>query len=471
MQMKRKIFLIAVAILLAVQSFGQAKYVFYFIGDGMGVNQVNLTELYLGAQKGQFGTEKLLFPSFPSGGVATTWCHDNEVTDSAAAGTALATGSKTDRANVGTDPDNNPLTNVAEMAKRSGKKVAILTTVGINDATPAAFYGHQPTRYMSDELIKDMAAADVDFYAGAGFQRNDGKKYPKCVDDPYALFSEAGFTIAGSVGDFDAKYASATKMLMMPDKDHHVYYDIDRDGGSEKYITLKDMVESSIKFLTKDKKNNGFFIMAEGGAIDHACHGNDAATVVKEVIDFDAAIHVAYEFYLKHQKETAIIVTADHETGGITLNLGKYEKLAKLSLQKSSEGRITDRLKAQMKQKGKEPLTWDEIKAFFAENLGLWKEVRLSPEDELSMFEIYTRTIAQNVAGNKDDEYGYNHDASIVSAAIDLFDRIAGVRWSSTGHTAGYVPVYAVGVGQEKFTGRIDNTDIPKKVIEIGRYK
>lgn len=126
----------------------QAKYVFYFIGDGMGLNQVNTTEMYLGEQQGRIGTEPLCFASFPVAGMATTFSASNSITDSAAGGTALATGVKTYNGAIGVDANKERVMSVAERAKRAGKKVGVTTSVSVDHATPAAFYGHQPDRSM-----------------------------------------------------------------------------------------------------------------------------------------------------------------------------------------------------------------------------------------------------------------------------------------------------------------------------------
>lgn len=457
----------AALILMAGQAFGQAKYVFYFIGDGMGVNQVNLTEMFMAASQGEWGCGQLCFTGFPVASVATTWSFNSEVTDSAASGTALSTGHKTNNGNIGVDSENNPLVTMAEIAKQKGKKVGIVTTVGANHATPAAFFGHQANRNMYDELLLDMAAADFDFYAGSDLLKN--KKDNRRFEDGKKILEDAGYTFAGSVDEYKAKSADAKKMVMVPDGGNYICYAIDRHNAQDKskIISLKDLVESSLDFLTKDKKSKGFFLMAEGGKIDGSCHGNDAATAIQEIIDFDEAIQVAYNFYLKHPKETSIIVTADHETGGFVLGPKKPEHLAILANQKVSEGTLTTLLKEQMKAKGKTPMTWEEVKAFFAENLGLWDSIEVSPENELNLFQIYIATIAKRESGNVSDEYGYNHDASIVSAAVDLFDSLAGARFTTGGHSAGYTPVYAIGVGQEKFLEKTDNAKIGQKIIEI----
>lgn len=141
----KRLFYFFLFVCVAVIANAQAKYVFYFIGDGMGVNQVNGTEMYRAEiQKGRIGVEPLLFTRFPVGTMATTFSATNSVTDSSAAGTALSTGEKTYNGAIGMDDQKNPLQTVAEKAKKAGKKVGVTTSVSVDHATPAAFYAHQP---------------------------------------------------------------------------------------------------------------------------------------------------------------------------------------------------------------------------------------------------------------------------------------------------------------------------------------
>ena len=156
-------------VLISVVANGQAKYVFYFIGDGMGVNQVNGTEMYQAEiQNGRIGVEPLLFTQFPVATMATTFSAKNSVTDSAAAGTALATGKKTYNGAISVGEDKNAIQTVAEKAKKAGKKVGVTTSVSVDHATPAAFYAHQPDRNMNYEIALDLPKANFDFYAGGG---------------------------------------------------------------------------------------------------------------------------------------------------------------------------------------------------------------------------------------------------------------------------------------------------------------
>ena len=315
----KRVFYSLIALLLTGMVYAQqAKYVFYFIGDGMGVNQVNGTEMYLAEQEGRIGVTPLLFTTFPVASVATTFSTTNSVTDSSAAGTALATGAKTYNGAIGMDDQKNVLQTVAEKAKKAGKRVGVTTSVSVDHATPAAFYAHQPNRSMYYEIALDLPKAGFDFYAGGGFLKPhttfDKKKAPSI----FPIIEEAGYTVARGLDEYQEKATAAKKMVLIQKEGARpdcLPYAIDRKEGD---LTLAQITESAISFLTKEK-NKGFFLMVEGGKIDWACHGNDPATAFEEVIDMDNAIKVAYEFYKKHPKETLIVVTADHETGGLGL--------------------------------------------------------------------------------------------------------------------------------------------------------
>ena len=175
---KRFLSLLLMAVItLAAMAQGQVKYVFYFIGDGMGVNQINVTETYLAALKGKIGFEPILMSSLPVVGMVNTYSATNGVTDSAAGGTALASGHKTKNGAIGVLEDlQTPCTSIATWAKNAGKAVGIATTVAITHATPASFYGHQPSRKMYYEIGQDLCKSGFDFFAGADFHKPNTKE-------------------------------------------------------------------------------------------------------------------------------------------------------------------------------------------------------------------------------------------------------------------------------------------------------
>lgn len=453
---------ISVFLLNGCKETPQLKYVFYFIGDGMGVNQVNGTEMYLAELDSVIGIKPLNFASFPVRNYITTYSSFNSVTCSAAAGTALATGEKTKNNTIGMDRERkHPLYSVATRAKDAGCKVGIISSVGMNHATPAAFFGHQAARNMYFELGKDAIATGFDLYGGGGIIQSHSSKDSANLFD---LFEQAGYSIARGNRMFREKAIESSKLLVIQEGSRTTLpYAIDR---GEEDFTLSQMTEGAIDFLSKEDK--GFFLMAEGGLIDYACHVNDAATTFREVVDFADAVQKAYDFYLKHPEETLIVVTADHETGGIVLGTGAYQlNLKALANQKVSLEKLTGKLKS-LREEKKNKVSWEEVRRLLSENLGFWNAVSLSEENEQALKNCYLETFSgQEVELVKNL---YSADEPLAKLAVNILNRIAMVSWASGGHSAGVVPVYAIGVGADRFNGRLDNTDIPRIIGELAGY-
>ncbi len=450
------------AVLAVAVHAQQPKYVFYFIGDGMGVNQVNATEMYLAEKEGRIGTESLLMTTFPVVTVATTYSATNSVTDSSAGGTALATGQKTYNGAIGVGTEKEPIYSVAQWAKDSGKKVGVLSSVSIDHATPAAFYAHQPDRNMYYEIATDLPKAGFDFYGGSGFLKPD-KEGEKNI---YTLFDEAGYTVAKGLKEYNEKAPGAQKLILIQEDGAEadaLPYAIDRKPGD---MTLADLTSSAIDFLTKGN-NKGFFLMVEGGKIDWACHSNDPATVFEEVMDMDQAVKVAYDFYKKHPKETLILISADHETGGIAMGTGRYElNLKALTHQQQSVDELSRAITDL--RKGGTP-SWDDVKALLSEKMGFWSELPLSWDQEKALFNAYGESM---VKGNpKFEESLYSRTEPLASAAKRVMSQIAMVGWTSGGHSGGYVPVFVIGPGSEKFQGKRNNIDLAKTIRTVAGYK
>ena len=465
--MKRLMYVLCF-VLISVVAHGQAKYIFYFIGDGMGVNQVNGTEMYRAElQNGRIGVEPLLFTQFPVSSMASTFSATNSVTDSSAAGTALSTGTKTYNGAIGVNPQKEPVQTVAEKAKKAGKKVGIATSVSVDHATPAAFYAHQPDRNMNYEIATDLPKANFDFYAGSGFLKPtttaDGKEAPSI----FPMFEENGYTLARGYNDFKAKAPQAKKMILIQEEGSNnssLPYAIDR---KESDLTLAQITESAINFLTKEK-NKGFFLMVEGGKIDWACHSNDVATVFNEVVDMDEAIKVAYEFYKKHTKETLIVVTADHETGGLALGTGRYAlNLKVIQYQKNSVDVLSARISELRKSKGNK-VSWEEMKSFLSDNMGFWKEIPISWEQEKKLHDEYERSFVKDKVVF--EKSLYSKSEPMAARAKEVLNEIAMVGWASGSHSAGYVPVFAIGAGSQLFSGKMDNIEIPQRIAKAGKY-
>ena len=467
------LFLLLAAVNLQAQ---QAKYVFYFIGDGMGTNQVLGTEMYLSELKGEIGVTPLLFAQFPNSAIATTFSAFNGVTDSAAGGTALATGNKTKNGAIGVTKDLSTEANsVASWAKDNGYRVGVSSSVTIDHATPASFYAHEGDRGSSYNIGLDLIKANFDFYAGSDFDdptnRKESRKDGKSYESLYDLTQKAGYTLARGYKDYQKKAKKAEKMILFQKEEasqkdrSSIPYAIDRKKGD---MTLAEITRAGINFLSKED-SKGFFLMVEGGKIDWACHANDAATTFHEVIDFNEAIKVAYEFYEQHPDETLIVVTADHETGGMILGNGAYAlNLQALKGQKVSEGEFTSVLN-DMRRKYKNQVSWEVIQAVLKEHFGFWDTVKLNKRHEDQLKAIYEKSFSNQPVDLEKNLYQQNEP--LAGAAKRILNQIAMVSWASGSHSAGYVPVFAIGAGAEAFNGQIDNTEIPIKIAEAAGFK
>ena len=462
-------FMLLFALTLSAQ--GKAKYVFYFIGDGMGVNQVNAAETYLGALQGRIGIEPLCFPSFPYSAFVNTQSATNGVTDSAAGGTALACGQKTKNGTLGMLKDlTTSISSIADWARQSGAAVGITTSVAIDHATPAAFYAHVKERNEQYTIGKQLVESGNDFYAGSDFTIPTDPEYP---NGP-TLYEEAcakGYTIARGYADYLKRADSGKRMILLQSEEasktdrYSIPYALDRKDGD---LTLTDITRAGIDFLMKKQgEKNGFFMMIEGGKIDWACHANDLA-FIPELIDMDNAVRVAYDFYKQHPDETLIIVTADHETGGIVLSRGLYEiNLAAVGNQRISIERLGKELHKMHDQKG-DKWTWDDVKALLTENFGFWDKLALTDE-QTQRLETAFKKIMDGTS--KDQQTLYQSDDELAAAVRNVMSECAQVGWHVTSHSNGYVPCFAIGAGAEQIHGRIDNTEIPKIVAKAAGWK
>lgn len=434
--MKRLFGTLLLLLIVVSASCKNPKYIFYFIGDGMGPSHVLGTELYLGELQGVIGTpNKLCFTQFPHTAFVTTYSASNGVTDSAASGTALATGTKTKNGRIGVDANGEDVYSIAHTAKNAGMAVGIATTVCINHATPSAFYAHNTSRNNYHEIAQWMLTADYDFYAGG-----DAKCSDKQREELYSKACDNGYTIVRGYNDYLEKTDNSKKIMLYQEQVAEVIpYTIDRNKDD---LTLAQITEAGIDFLY-GKKKEGFFIMIEGGKIDYASHSDDVATVFHEVLDFNAAIEVAYEFYKKHKEETVIIVTADHETGGLVLG---YKGDYSLSLKELDKQQVSmDRLKEILQAQGE--TTWGEIAKIVNDNIGIGIRGSKPSDEKVTM----TADLANKIAWE----------------AIYDINRKAAISWASGNHSGAYVPLFAIGKGAEKFYGVIDNTDIPKSIKNI----
>ena len=469
--MKNRVLSLLVAAMVAVAAMAesQVKYVFYFIGDGMGVNQINVTETYLAALKGRIGFEPILMSSFPVVGLVNTYSALNGVTDSAAGGTALACGKKTKNGAIGVLQDlETPCTSIAVWAQRAGKAVGVATSVAITHATPASFYGHQPSRNMYYEIGQDLCKSGFDFFAGSDFHR------PNTKDGEPSLREQAkaaGYTIlTGGYKEYLKKGRKADKLIMFQSDyqneklgSDHIPYALDQDKND---LTLEQIVRAGINYLMS-KQKDGFFFQIEGGMIDYACHRNDIGNAINEILDMDKAVKVAYEFYQQHPDETIIVISADHETGGLVMGKGPYELHTDLlKYQRKSIDELKWMLNQQYKKNPK-AFTWAAVEKVLKAEMGFWDNIKLSDKQTERLkgrWDDIEKAIAEKgKVGDRINDLG--------ETTKHILSEVALISWASGGHSNGYVPVYAIGPGTEVFQGRIDNIEIAPAMAKIAGYE
>ena len=379
------------------------KYIFLFIGDGMGASHIAVTESYLSYKAGKLGGELLQMSQLPHYGMASTHSANKNVTCSSAAGTAIACGVKANNGTLGVDKDSVNVESIATVLKRDGYKVGIMTTVPINHATPAAFYAHSVKRTDYYEISNDIPASGFDFFAGTGFLQFKGKDND--LESTEDILERNGYTVSYGIEEFRRESVGKDKVVFCQAKNRGKsagYYvsdglentGIESDESTDLTdATMAQMLELALEHFGDDEP---FFIMGEGGIIDWASHENRTMSTVENVLDFDAAIKVAYEFYKKHPEETLIVVTADHETGGLTLGAGRAT------------------------------INWKAL----------------------------------------EDQWIESGKQNILDAEANAeLNKKCSIGWTTVKHAGGAVPVFAIGVGAEKFTGHIDNTEIKGKIL------
>jgi alkaline phosphatase len=454
------------------------KYIFMLIGDGMSAVQVNAAQVLNGNNtSGEVSTHNLLFSTFPACGMATTHDSTSFCPDSASTATAMSTGYKTHSGVIGLAVDKTTVvTNIAELLKAEGMKIGIISTVTINHATPAAYYAHVQSRNDYYGIAMQMAESGFDYFAGGQISQATGSKGDQ--PDAYGILESKGYTVVRTVAEIEALNASTGKCYAVaPDiqDSGSMTYAIDQEEGD---LSLADLVATGIEVLDNEK---GFFIMAESGKIDWSCHANDAMTTIQEVIDFESTVKVAYDFALQHPDETLVIVTGDHETGGMTIgyaSTGYNTAFSVMNNQKMSYvefDKIIDDLQA-----ADPNLTFEQVMPVITAHFGLKLPSGNAEADKadplvLTDYEIekLQNGFAQSMLPGSDREstqesallYG-SYDPLSVSIT-HIINNKAGLGWTSYAHTGVPVPVYAYGTGADLFNGYYDNTDVFKKICEI----
>lgn len=458
------------------------KYVFLFIGDGMSYPQIQLASSYLGACADNTddqildGAVPLNFMTFPSTGSAITCDSTSFCPDSASTATALSTGNKTysSMLNISEDGSQTYVALGEQLKRDTSRKVGLVTSTNINHATPAAFYAHQQSRTSYYDIGVEMAASNIDYLAGGTLLSPDGDG---SQENLYELAAEAGYTVARTqeqAVELDAADGKALVVTEHPADANTLSYQIDQAEGA---WDLADYVQQGIEMLDGE---DGFFLMCEGGKIDTACHANDAGSALNEVLGLQDAVQVAIDFAQKHPDETLIVVTGDHETGGLSLGFAetRYDThLENFTCQRISYvqfdadyiqgylANITAFSDAMLDVEELFGLTMPERAAEAAD-----PSLVLSESEVKQLEEAYQKTFSEATSddgsANRTEEelvlYGSYTPFSV--AITHMLANKSGVNFSSYFHTGLPTAVFAQGEGAELFAGYYENTEIHSKL-------
>jgi alkaline phosphatase len=455
----------------------KAKYVFLFIGDGMAAPQINAAEAYLSAKESKTpGVKRLTFPQMSAQGMMTTYDAGRYITDSASAGTAMYTGNKTLDGVISMDVSKTKkYTTIFESAKKSGMKVGIVSSVSLDHATPACAYAHQASRNDYYEISLQLAQSGFDYFAGGGLKDPDGKKSKMQGDKPNAIeqAKKAGYKYFDNTLDIMNLHPGTGKVLAISSKldaDKALAYSMDM---KENDLTLADFTKKGIELLDNPR---GFLMMVEGGKIDWSAHANDAAATINDVIAFDEAVKTALEFYRKRSSETVIIVTGDHETGGMTLGFAgtKYETAFDKIAQQKSSFQAFDEIFIKFKKENPSG-SFDEFYPQIQKYFGLGtNDLKLSQRETKRIEQAFKDSMKKDKNALANDEEGYLLYGGYEPISVTLtqiLNQKAGIAWTTYSHTGVPVPVFSTGTGSEIFRGYYDNTDIASYIRTITNIK
>ena len=463
------------------------KYVFLFIGDGMSYPQIQSTSDFLGALNDEDywqaqpslddnqgaildGPEYLNFMNFEAAGSAVTYDSNSFAPDSASTATSIATGYKTYSGSINVDETGSvEYETIAEqLHSQKGYSVGVITSVNLNHATPAAFYAHQASRNNYYEIGLELIESGFTYFAGGGLLKPTGAEGDQ--EDLYALAEAAGYTVARNQAEAEAVTDGPVILI-----DEHLAdgdamaYELDR---TEDMWSLADYVAKGIEVLDND---TGFFMMCEGGKIDWACHANDAASTIHDTQALADAVQVAIDFAAEHPEETLILVTGDHETGGLTIGFAGTDYDTYLDLlenQKISFAKFDSDYVAAYKEN---QTSFEDVMADVTELFGLKTEGEEGDKLVLTDYELdllrtaYEKSVHGTETGYAAQQeyvlYGTYEPLSVTLTHI--INNKSGISFTSYSHTGLPVAVLAQGVGSETFGGYYDNTQVYEKLAGL----
>ncbi len=421
----------------------QAKNVIFMIGDGMGLSHVHATSLYAA---GHLRKNLAMTEIMDKGRTAyiTNDTLDNVVTGSAEAATQMATGVKVHAKSISVGSDGRPMKTILEMAKERGKATGMVTTAEITDATPASFAAHVDSRSKQEIIADQLIKSEVKILLGGGkdFFLPDSEKGRR--KDGRNLIREAqqnGYTV---VETRKAMIQAQGEKILGLFSRGNMLFEIDRGGSQEP--SLAEMTSKALEVLGEDP--DGFFLVVEAGRIDHAAHHNDIGGVLWDTLAFDDAIRVAYE-YQKSCPQTLLIITADHETGGLVLLPYSHTRSEFVGMNFEAISKIKASYEVRNEALGKNPSpkkVKEVIKKVY--------DIDLSDEEVLS--------ILGNRIGQLHSRHFTDRDGAI-AFALRLHHRIG---WSHGIHSATPLPLWGIGPGSEKINGWKHDTELFRIVEE-----
>lgn len=473
------------------QISGTPKYVFLFIGDGMSFPQFQSAADYLGAladsdymdaapsledNHGAIldGPVALNFMEFDTVGSVVTYDSNSFAPDSASTATSISTGHKTYSGSINVDETATVSyeTITEKVHEQLGMKVGVISSVNLNHATPAAFYAHQASRSSYYEIGLEMIDSGFEYFAGGGLLKPTGAD--KDQEDLYQLAEKAGYNVV--MTQAEAETVTSGPVILI---DEHLAdssamaYELDR---TEQLWSLADYVKKGIEVLDNDK---GFFLMCEGGKIDWACHANDAASSIHDTLALADAVQAAVDFAKDHADETLILVTGDHETGGLTIGFAGTDYDTYLSLldsQKISFARFdSDYVSAYKENKTSFDTVLSDIEALFGlKTAGDAGDKLLLTDYELELLKTaYEKSINEQETGmDGQAEYvAYGTYEPLTVTITHILNQKSGVSFTSYSHTGLPVAIFADGVNAEQFDGYYDNTEIYEKLAAMLHVK
>ncbi|SDW93392.1 alkaline phosphatase [Marinococcus luteus] len=417
--------------------------VIVMVGDGMGMGQMEIASML------EYGKEGELFmESLEHTGMTSTYSADNNVTDSAAAGTAIATGTKTNNGSIGVDEDGNEVDSILDQYQDDGKKVGVISNNTVTDATPASFTASVADRGSEEDIAEQQYEEEYDVLLGGGgefFGADEDASEDRLVDD----FQESGYEYATTEEELEE--AGTPDKLLGLFNDSYMNYKTDKDDVDSEEPSLQAMTESGLDVLSQD--DDGFFMMVEGARIDHAAHAADATGVWQEMIEFDQTVEQVVT-WAEDRNDTLVVVLSDHETLGMSAT-------ETMDVDGLKDIEVSPEYMAQQLEtrEDSDQYTEESIQQVFSE----YADIDITDE-ELEAF----RANIEDEEGEVYPEYQVGWEiGSIIADHYDVGALDTEIRAESDtgGHTGEMVPLFATGAGSENFTGYMDNTDI-KGLIE-----